>query len=183
MCGPAISCTVTRAVRRAARAQSELLAAGAAARSAALSRAGDAVETASEELAGLPVREVGKPLAEARGDLALLHSASLRRHREGARAGLGPGLLLTRRCPHGTAGLITPWNFPPAIPSWKAAPALAAGNAVVLKPAPEATACAMWLAEILKEVLPADVLQVVPGGCLYVFRQGISVGFRVVRVC
>ncbi|MFP8884573.1 MULTISPECIES: aldehyde dehydrogenase family protein [Streptomyces] len=167
-CGPE---TATRAVRRAARAQSEWLAAGAAARSAALRRAGDAVEIASEELAGLLVREVGKPLAEARGELARTaaiwrYYAQLPYDATGAvhEPASGPGLLLTRRRPHGVAGLITPWNFPLAIPSWKAAPALAAGNAVVLKPAPEATACALRLAEILKEVLPADVLQVVPGG-------------------
>ncbi|MCX2968597.1 MULTISPECIES: aldehyde dehydrogenase family protein [Streptomyces] len=167
-CGPD---TANRAVRRAARAQSEWLAGGATARSAALRRAGDAVESASEELAGLLVREVGKPLAEARGEVArtvaiwryyaqLPYDATGSVHEPAS----GPGLLLTRRRPHGVAGLITPWNFPMAIPSWKAAPALAAGNTVVLKPAPEATACALRLAEIIKEVLPADVLHVIPGG-------------------
>jgi alpha-ketoglutaric semialdehyde dehydrogenase len=68
-----------------------------------------------------------------------------------------------RRRPRGVAGLITPWNFPLAIPLWKAAPALAFGNAVLLKPAPEATACALRLAEVLGESLPADLLSVVPG--------------------
>lgn len=62
------------------------------------------------------------------------------------------------------AGLVTPWNFPFAIPSWKAAPALAAGNAVVLKPAPEATACALRLAEIVRHALPGQVFDVLPGG-------------------
>ena len=71
---------------------------------------------------------------------------------------------MARRRPRGVAGLVTPWNFPFAIPLWKAAPALAFGNAVLLKPAPEATACALRLAELLHESLPADLLAVVPGG-------------------
>jgi aldehyde dehydrogenase (NAD+) len=73
------------------------------------------------------------------------------------------GLLFTQRRPHGVAGLITPWNFPLAIPLWKAAPALAFGNAVVLKPAPEATACALRLAELVAPCLPDGLLAVVPG--------------------
>ena len=71
-------------------------------------------------------------------------------------------MLLTRRRPRGVVGLITPWNFPVAIPVWKLAPALAWGNVAVLKPSPESTACALRLAEALD--LPAGVLQVVPGG-------------------
>ncbi|GAA4666674.1 aldehyde dehydrogenase family protein [Streptomyces chumphonensis] len=177
-CGPD---TVTGAVHRASRARTEWLAAGAGARSAALRRAGDAVEAASEELAGLLVREVGKPLTEARGELA--RTAAIWRyyaqHPYDATGAVhepasGPGLLLTRRRPHGVAGLITPWNFPLAIPSWKAAPALAAGNAVLLKPAPEATACALRLAEVLGQALPEDLLRVVPGGA--------DVGARLVGV-
>jgi aldehyde dehydrogenase (NAD+) len=61
------------------------------------------------------------------------------------------------------AGLITPWNFPLAIPLWKAAPALAGGNAVVLKPSPDATACGEYLQEILGPHLPESLLTVVPG--------------------
>jgi alpha-ketoglutaric semialdehyde dehydrogenase len=73
------------------------------------------------------------------------------------------GLLLSRRRPYGVAGLITPWNFPLAIPLWKAAPALAAGNAVLIKPSPDASACAARLAEILGSSLPAGVLGVAHG--------------------
>jgi len=73
------------------------------------------------------------------------------------------GLLYTRRHPHGVAGLITPWNFPLAIPLWKGAPALAFGNAVLAKPAPEATGCALRLAELLDGVLPAGLFSVLPG--------------------
>jgi aldehyde dehydrogenase (NAD+) len=70
---------------------------------------------------------------------------------------------MSRRRPHGVAGLITPWNFPVAIPLWKAAPALAYGNAVVLKPAPESSAIALRLGELLDDALPDGVLQVVTG--------------------
>jgi aldehyde dehydrogenase (NAD+) len=76
----------------------------------------------------------------------------------------GPGLLFTERRPHGLAGLVTPWNFPLAIPLWKAAPALAAGNGVLLKPSPDATATALWLGELLAGALPEGLVQVLPGG-------------------
>ncbi|WP_344095804.1 aldehyde dehydrogenase family protein, partial [Streptomyces stramineus] len=123
------------------------------------------------ELAALAVREVGKPITEARAEVA--RTAAIWRFYAQApyaptgavhETAAGPGLLLTRRRPHGVAGLITPWNFPFAIPSWKAAPALAAGNTVVLKPAPEATACARRLSEIVRRALPEGVFTDVPGG-------------------
>jgi aldehyde dehydrogenase (NAD+) len=72
-------------------------------------------------------------------------------------------LLLSRRRPRGVAGLITPWNFPFAIPLWKAAPALAYGNTVVLKPASDAIGCALLLEEILNQHLPEGVFNVVTG--------------------
>ncbi|GGS14858.1 putative aldehyde dehydrogenase [Streptomyces aureoverticillatus] len=164
------------AVERARTAQTGWLRGGAAARSEALAAIAAAVESAADELAALAVREVGKPLTEARAEVA--RTAAIWRyyaqapyepvgavHETAGPAGSGgSGLLLTRRRPHGVAGLITPWNFPFAIPSWKAAPALAAGNAVVLKPAPEATACAQRLAEIVQRELPERVFTVVPGG-------------------
>ncbi|MFE5298969.1 aldehyde dehydrogenase family protein [Streptomyces sp. NPDC056632] len=158
------------AVERARAAQTGWAAGGAAARSAALSAVAAGIEAASAELAALAVREVGKPLAEARAEVA--RTAAIWRYYAQAPyeatgavhdTAAGPGLLLTRRRPHGVAALITPWNFPFAIPGWKAAPALAAGNAVVLKPAPEATACALRLAEIVEKALPEDVFTVVPG--------------------
>ncbi|MFI2369011.1 aldehyde dehydrogenase family protein [Streptomyces sp. NPDC018833] len=159
------------AVERAHAAQPGWLLAGAAARSAALGAVAAAVDAAADELAALAVREVGKPLTEARAEVA--RTAAIWRYYAQApyeptgavhETAAGPGLLLTRRRPHGVAGLITPWNFPFAIPSWKAAPALAAGNTVVLKPAPEATACAQRLAEIVRQKLPAEVFTVLPGG-------------------
>ncbi|MFJ9606655.1 aldehyde dehydrogenase family protein [Kitasatospora sp. NPDC101176] len=163
---------VRDAVGRAAAAQPGWLAAGAGARSAALGRIADAVEAHADELAALIVREVGKPLAEARGEVA--RTAAIWRYYAQApftpsgavhETAAGPGLLLTRRRPYGVAGLIAPWNFPLAIPTWKAAPALAVGNTAVLKPAPEATACALRLAELVAAAgLPADVFTVLPGG-------------------
>ena len=76
-----------------------------------------------------------------------------------------PGCSFTERRPHGVAALVTPWNFPLAIPLWKAAPALAAGNAVLLKPAPAATGCALWLQNLLAGVAARRaLLQVLPGG-------------------
>ncbi|MEU8887509.1 aldehyde dehydrogenase family protein [Streptomyces sp. NPDC048442] len=146
-------------------------AAGAAARSAALTAAAHSVEQAAAELADLAVREVGKPLTEARAEVSRTVSiprcyAQLPYEATGSvhEPASGAGLLLTRRRPRGVAGLITPWNFPYALPVWKAAPALAAGNTVVLKPAPEATACALRLTELLQQALPKGVFTLVPGG-------------------
>ncbi|MFC9794627.1 aldehyde dehydrogenase family protein [Streptomyces sp. NPDC057695] len=162
---------VADAVERARAAQPGWLRAGAAARSAALGAVATALEAAADELAALAVREVGKPLAEARAEVA--RTTAVWRYYAQAPfeptgsvhdTASGPGLLLHRRRPHGVAGLVTPWNFPFAIPSWKAAPALAVGNTVVLKPAPEATACARRLAEIVEKALPERVFTVLPGG-------------------
>ncbi|MFC8272261.1 aldehyde dehydrogenase family protein [Streptomyces sp. NPDC057271] len=162
---------VADAVERARAVQAAWQRGGAAARSAALGAVAAAVEAAGPELAALAVREVGKPLTEARAEVA--RTVAIWRYYAQApfaptgavhEPAAGPGLLLTRRRPHGVAGLITPWNFPFAIPSWKAAPALAVGNAVVLKPAPEATACALRLAEIVQKELPEGVFTVLPGG-------------------
>ncbi|MDR3033159.1 MAG: aldehyde dehydrogenase family protein, partial [Kitasatospora sp.] len=146
---------VAAAIAGAREAQRGWWALGAAGRSLALGRAAAAIEAAAEELVALAVREVGKPVAEARGEVA--RTVAIWRYYAQApfapagevhEPAAGPGLLLTRRRPYGVAGLITPWNVPLAIPTWKAAPALAVGNAVVLKPSSEAVACALRLAEL-----------------------------------
>jgi aldehyde dehydrogenase (NAD+) len=159
---------VQAAVERARKTQQEW-GRSATARSSALSAAADVVQAAAGELADLIVREVGKPLGEAKGEVGR-SVAILRYYAQQVFDPMGEvhepsasGLLFSRRRPHGVAGLITPWNFPLAIPLWKAAPALAFGNTVVLKPAPESTASALRLAELLDGVLPAGALQVVPG--------------------
>jgi len=144
-------------------------ASSATARAAALRAAGDRVAANAELLEELVVREVGKPRLEARGEVA--RSVAILHYN--AQQALDPvgetyppstaGLLYTERRPYGVAGLITPWNFPLAIPLWKAAPALAAGNTVLLKPSTEALACARMLEELLSQELPADVFSLVPG--------------------
>lgn len=160
---------VTSTFALARTAQQEWAGAPAAARASSLNSAADAVDGAAEELADLVVREVGKPLTEARAEVAR-SVAILRYYAQqvfdptgAVHAPSVQGMLFTSRRPLGVAGLITPWNFPLAIPLWKAAPALAFGNTVVLKPAPESTACALRLAELIAPVLSADAFSVVPG--------------------
>jgi aldehyde dehydrogenase (NAD+) len=162
---------VAGAVERARTAAAGWAGGSALERSAALAAAADALAGAADEVTGLVVREVGKPLTEAgaevgRGVGILRYYAQQALDPDGETyPGPSPaGLLLARRRPRGVAGLITPWNFPVAIPLWKAAPALAFGNAVVLKPSPEATATALRLAELLAPALPDGLFQVVPGG-------------------
>ena len=159
---------VQAAVTAARAAQREWWAAGAAGRSAALGAAADALSARAEEAATLIIREVGKPRTEAVGEVARA-IAILRYYAQACFAAVGAqfppslaGLLYTERRPHGVAGLITPWNFPLAIPLWKAAPALACGNAVVLKPSPDSPACAQLLSELLHG-LPAGTFTVVDG--------------------
>ena len=160
---------VHRAVAGARAAQSGWGRGPAAARATALNGAADAVAGAAGELTDLMVREVGKPLTEAQGEVAravaiLRYYAQQVFDPQGAvHEPSASGLLFTRRRPLGVAGLITPWNFPLAIPLWKAAPALAFGNGVVVKPAPQATAVAVRLAELLAPVLPEGLFAVVPG--------------------
>ncbi len=141
------------------------------ARGRVLSKASQILESRKAELAQLLTREEGKTLPEATGEVQ--RAADILRFFGGISYTLGgqtlphdlPGnLLFTRREPLGVVGLITPWNFPIAIPAWKMAPALLAGNAVVLKPASQAPAMALELAKVLAEAgLPKGVLNVVTG--------------------
>jgi aldehyde dehydrogenase (NAD+) len=140
------------------------------ARTAALHACAEALAAAAGELTDLVVREVGKPVGEAgaeigRGVAILRYFAQQALHPEGEvyPPADGVSLLHTRRRPHGVAGLITPWNFPVAIPLWKAAPALAFGNTVLLKPAPQSSAVALRLAELFTGALPHGVLTVLTG--------------------
>src|SRR4051812_5177367 len=163
---------VATAFSRAREAQREW-GRNALARADALSAAAAALDAAKDEVVDLMVREVGKPLTEAVGE----QGRSVRILRYQAQSAMDPDgdtypaappsdprtLLFSRRRPRGVAGLITPWNFPFAIPLWKAAPALAYGNTVVLKPASDAIACALLLEEILNKHLPEGVFNVVTG--------------------
>lgn len=124
------------------------------ARAEHLYRWSQSIESRREELARALSREVGKPITEARGEIARC-VVILRYYAGEAVRPLGeviPGqsagvLQFTLREPVGIVGLITPWNFPAAIPMWKAAPALAFGNVVILKPAEVASGVAVLLAE------------------------------------
>jgi acyl-CoA reductase-like NAD-dependent aldehyde dehydrogenase len=143
----------------------------AAGRAAVLMRAADAIEARVEDMAADMTREMGKPLREARMESA--RTAAIFRYFAGEasrpkgelyeQAATGSALYTLRR-PLGVVGLITPWNFPAAIPAWKMAPALIYGNSVVLKPAQEAPLTSLHLAAALDEAgLSAGVLNIVIG--------------------
>lgn len=135
-----------------------------------LYRWAEAIAARHEALAQAVAREVGKPITEARGEVA--RCINLLRYYAGeAVRAIGEvipsqsagSLQFTLREPLGVVALITPWNFPLAIPLWKAAPALAFGNTVVLKPAETASHVATLLAESAAAELPAGVFNVLLG--------------------
>src|SRR4051794_15873458 len=128
------------------------------------------VEREADELARLESRDVGKPLREAQRDIGLAvrtwtYYAGWPTKITGTTNPADPGVFsYTLREPLGVVGAITPWNFPLVIASWKLAPALACGNAVVHKPAEEAPLSALRLAELALEAgVPAGVWNVVTG--------------------
>lgn len=141
-----------------------------AGRGAILERAAAIIERDADRIATLMSREMGKPLREARGET--LRAAAILRFfgGEGHRAtGLrwqqatGAPVYTVRR-PLGTVALITPWNFPLAIPTWKLAPALVYGNTVVMKLAQQSPLTGLELARALQAAgLPAGVLNVLVG--------------------
>jgi aldehyde dehydrogenase (NAD+) len=161
---------VAAAVGRATAAARGWAGTPAPARSAALTAAARALAERTAAVTDLVIREVGKPRSEAAGEVArgvaILHyfaQAALLPDGDTLPPASPGALLLARRRPIGVTALVTPWNFPVAIPLWKAAPSLAFGNAVVLKPSEESSAVALLLAEILGPHLPSDVFQVVLG--------------------
>ncbi len=168
---PAGEAEVAAVVDRAAAAARGWADTPAPARSAALSAAAAALEEQAAAMTGLVIREVGKPRSEAAGEVAR-GIAILRYFAQAALLPDGdtlppasPGaLLMARHRPVEVTGLVTPWNFPVAIPLWKAAPSLAFGNATLLKPSSAAAATALALGEIIAPHLPPGVFQVVLGG-------------------
>jgi aldehyde dehydrogenase (NAD+) len=155
-------------------------------RSDVLDKAGSLLMARSKELGALLSREEGKTLPEGTGEvmraariLKYFAGEALRRHGQtldSTRAGIDAA---TYREPIGVFGLITPWNFPIAIPAWKSAPALAFGNTVVLKPATPTPAIAHALAQILLEAgAPPGVFNLVIGegdvGRAIVAHEGID---------
>ena len=173
---------VNAAVGAAAKAFPGWSEAPAASRAAVLIRAADAVDARVEEMAADMTREMGKPLREARLESA--RAAAIFRFFAGEawrpkgelyeQSATGSTVYTVRR-PFGVVGLITPWNFPAAIPAWKLAPALVYGNTVVLKLAQEAPLTGLHLAAALDEAgIPDGVFNVVIG-------RGAEVGTPLIR--
>ena len=136
-----------------------------------LKKASDEILARKEELGRLLSREEGKTLAEGIGEtvragqiFAFFAGEALRLAGEIVPS-VRPGVeVMIEREPAGVVGLITPWNFPIAIPAWKLAPALAFGNTVVMKPADLVPGCAWALADILDRAgLPKGVLNLIMG--------------------
>jgi acyl-CoA reductase-like NAD-dependent aldehyde dehydrogenase len=157
------------AIERAARAQREWARLAPADRARLLRRFADAVDGAVEELAGLEVRNSGHPVGQARWEAGhvrdvLEYSAAAPERLSGRQIPVAGGMDVTFHEPLGVVGVITPWNFPMTIASWGFAPALAAGNAVVLKPAEWTPLTSLRLAELgLEAGLPEGLFQVIPG--------------------
>ena len=140
-------------------------------RSDCLDRTGEIILRRREELGRLLSREEGKTLPEGIGEVTragrifkYFAGEALRRHGQNL-SSTRPGVdVTTSREPVGVFGLITPWNFPIAIPSWKSAPAMAFGNTVVMKPAGPTPATAAALADCIYEAgFPAGVFNLVLG--------------------
>jgi betaine-aldehyde dehydrogenase len=135
-----------------------------------LLRASTLVHERLEELAQIEARNVGKPIRDARDEMGIV-AATLEYWGGATNKIFGetvpvqdPGLDVTIREPVGVCALITPWNFPLAIASWKIAPALACGNTIVVKPASYTPLTVLRLAEILVEAgLPPEAVSVLPG--------------------
>jgi aldehyde dehydrogenase (NAD+) len=145
-------------------------------------RAARILQGRKEELAILMTKEMGKVLAETRGDVQEAIDITYYAAGEGRRmfGETTPSELKEKFCmtilrPIGVVGLITPWNFPIAIPAWKIMPALIAGNSIVFKPASDTPLLAIKLVEILTEAgLPAGVINLLTG-------SGGTVGKAVVQ--
>ena len=141
------------------------------ARGEILARTARILENDLDRIAGELTREEGKTIGEARGETAravqifdYFAGEGRRLSGETTPSEFGRTLLYTVREPLGTVGLITPWNFPVAIPAWKMAPALVSGNTVVIKPASAAPKTALNIVEALAEAgLPAGVINYVTG--------------------
>jgi aldehyde dehydrogenase (NAD+) len=140
-------------------------------RAETLYAAGEILKRDKEELARLMTREMGKVLAEARGDVQEAIDMAFLAAGEGRRlfgfttpSELSNKFAMCVRQPIGVCALVTPWNFPMAIPAWKGMAALIAGNTVVIKPATDTPASVVALARVLEEAgLPAGVWNVVTG--------------------
>src|SRR5437764_12964143 len=145
-----------------------------------LTRIAEVLADRAEEIALLEARNVGKPIGDARGEVGMVidtfrYYAGAPERLLGGTVPVAGGIDLTFREPLGVVALIVPWNFPLPIASWKVAPALAAGNTIVLKPAELTPLTALELEKIAVDAgLPPGVLNVVVG-------PGRVVGERLVQ--
>jgi aldehyde dehydrogenase (NAD+) len=151
------------------------------ARGVILDKASQIISARLDEMATILTREEGKTLAESKGEVTRARDIFRYYGGEGWRYGgqvlpasQSGELLYTRREPLGVVSIITPWNFPIAIPAWKIAPALIYGNTVVFKPAKDAPMIALMLVQALVEAgLPAGVLN-------YLTGDGSTIGVELV---
>jgi acyl-CoA reductase-like NAD-dependent aldehyde dehydrogenase len=168
------------AVARAKAAYPAWRAVAPADRARLLRRLATLVEEHHEELSRIESRNVGKPISGARGEVAMVaqvfhfYAGAVDKH-YGETIPVAGGVDMTFREPLGVVGLITPWNFPLNIASWKLGPALACGNTVVLKPAELTPLSSMRLGELALEAgIPEGVVNVVVG-------KGSVVGQRLIE--
>lgn len=162
---------VDRAVAAAARAYLKWRLMPAPKRGELLYRVAQLLERRKGELAQQMTREMGKVLAEARGDVQEAIDMTYYMAGEGRRqfgqttpSELPNKYCMTQRVPLGVCALITPWNFPLAIPAWKSMPALICGNTAVMKPSPESPRSMLSLMEIFAEAgVPPGVVNCVTG--------------------
>ena len=162
---------VDRAVRAARRALSSWRLVPAPKRGEIIFKIGEILKRRKEEIARAMTREMGKILKETRGDVQEGIDTAFYAGGEGRRlfgettpAELPDKFAMSIRAPVGVCGLITPWNFPLAIPTWKLFPALLCGNTVVLKPAEDTPHTAVLFFEVLEEAgVPSGVANLVHG--------------------
>jgi aldehyde dehydrogenase (NAD+) len=169
-----------------------------------LKKVGDIFTRRKEELGRIMTREMGKPTFETEGDVqeaidTAYYSASETRRLFGftAPSEMFEKVNMTFRTPIGVCGIITAWNFPVAVPSWKILPAIAAGNTVVYKPSKESPHSGVIFAEIMEEAgIPAGVFNVLLGkgnmGNMLVehpdikligFTGSTGIGYKIGEVC
>ena len=140
-------------------------------RQRALLKIADAIEERAEEVIAIECENTGKPISLTTSEEVppmvdqIRFFAGAARNLEGKSAGeYMPGMTsIIRREPVGVIGQVTPWNYPMMMAVWKWAPAIAAGNTVVLKPSDTTPASTVWMAQLMAEFLPAGVFNVVCG--------------------
>ncbi|HMJ00431.1 MAG TPA: gamma-aminobutyraldehyde dehydrogenase [Gaiellaceae bacterium] len=172
---------VDRAVEAAKSALPEWLETTPGERAEMLLKLADALDANTEELAQLESQNVGKPLPAARDELPVASDnvrffAGAARTMEGRAAGeyMRGYTSMIRREPVGIVGQIAPWNYPLMMAVWKIAPALAAGNVIVLKPSEQTPLTTLRMAQLAADIFPAGVLNVITG-------DGEPVGAGIVR--